>query len=449
MTRTTASGRRSVRHISPDEKLSAINRVHGGQSKASVARDMRVPESTLRGWCKSEDKIYAQVASMNAGKESGVSSTGTASVASCSPVTAGSLAASGSAHSSEDEGPPLKKMRKTLSTSVAGPSGNRVNENTENEASFDYSTLRPVIPNFLADLGLHQDTNISIMDNIVAGRFAEVIRTLNFHMAYVHHRNTVGFVDDGLQYTKTSVNGRHSTTGTLPLTQDEAQPQAAHRNSMPATLEPANTDRAVSKWLHESATWAAAVVKAQEEQRILQDQQKQHQQPLQPQQPMQPVQQQQPMQPVQHQPMQPVQQQEPMQPVQQQPEEIQPPQQQPLDYSPALPRFNRDPSAYTSRKTVAKKLPSISREVLDTVLSHNHTANVQTTLGTDENSEERAVSTAKEAIRHGEKFYKWVSNCSDPSVSVVQLIQLKSLLDNLKLPRKACISKQSRKRSIK
>lgn len=44
------------------EKLNAITRVSvGGESKASVARDIGVPESTLRGWCKNHDKISYQV----------------------------------------------------------------------------------------------------------------------------------------------------------------------------------------------------------------------------------------------------------------------------------------------------------------------------------------------------------------------------------------------------
>ncbi|KYN03621.1 PREDICTED: protein distal antenna-related-like [Cyphomyrmex costatus] len=43
------------------EKIDAINRVHSGKSKAAVARDIGVPESTLRGWCKAEQKIRIQL----------------------------------------------------------------------------------------------------------------------------------------------------------------------------------------------------------------------------------------------------------------------------------------------------------------------------------------------------------------------------------------------------
>ncbi|KAL3285626.1 hypothetical protein HHI36_000158 [Cryptolaemus montrouzieri] len=51
------AGKRPMRPLSTREKLEAIRRVHEGESKASVARDIGVPESTLRGWCKNEDKI--------------------------------------------------------------------------------------------------------------------------------------------------------------------------------------------------------------------------------------------------------------------------------------------------------------------------------------------------------------------------------------------------------
>lgn len=54
---TSKFGKRPLRSLSAHEKMDAIRRVHDGESKASVARDIGVPESTLRGWCKNEDKI--------------------------------------------------------------------------------------------------------------------------------------------------------------------------------------------------------------------------------------------------------------------------------------------------------------------------------------------------------------------------------------------------------
>ncbi|XP_013192230.2 protein distal antenna [Amyelois transitella] len=50
-------GKRPMRALTPDDKIEAIQRVNDGESKASVARDIGVPESTLRGWCKNQDKL--------------------------------------------------------------------------------------------------------------------------------------------------------------------------------------------------------------------------------------------------------------------------------------------------------------------------------------------------------------------------------------------------------
>lgn len=50
-------GKRPLRHLTAGDKIEAIQRIHDGESKASVARDIGVPESTLRGWCKNEQKL--------------------------------------------------------------------------------------------------------------------------------------------------------------------------------------------------------------------------------------------------------------------------------------------------------------------------------------------------------------------------------------------------------
>ncbi|XP_055586424.1 protein distal antenna-like isoform X2 [Uranotaenia lowii] len=50
-------GKRPLRHLTATDKVDAIQRIHDGESKASVARDIGVPESTLRGWCKNEEKL--------------------------------------------------------------------------------------------------------------------------------------------------------------------------------------------------------------------------------------------------------------------------------------------------------------------------------------------------------------------------------------------------------
>lgn len=50
--------RSTAKNLTAQEKLTAIHRVRNGESKASVARSISVPESTLRGWCKNEERIF-------------------------------------------------------------------------------------------------------------------------------------------------------------------------------------------------------------------------------------------------------------------------------------------------------------------------------------------------------------------------------------------------------
>lgn len=59
---SSSNFKRPTRSLNAIEKLKAITRVSvNGETKASVARSLGVPESTLRGWCKNQDKIRNQV----------------------------------------------------------------------------------------------------------------------------------------------------------------------------------------------------------------------------------------------------------------------------------------------------------------------------------------------------------------------------------------------------
>ncbi|XP_073818392.1 uncharacterized protein [Musca autumnalis] len=50
-------GKRPLRNMTAADKVYAIQRVRNGETKASVSRSIGVPESTLRGWCKNEQKL--------------------------------------------------------------------------------------------------------------------------------------------------------------------------------------------------------------------------------------------------------------------------------------------------------------------------------------------------------------------------------------------------------
>ncbi|XP_012235562.1 uncharacterized protein danr [Linepithema humile] len=66
------AGKRPIKPLSAQEKVNAIKRVHDGESKASVARDIGVPESTLRGWCKAQHKLFSQAKNQSSSFEGSI-----------------------------------------------------------------------------------------------------------------------------------------------------------------------------------------------------------------------------------------------------------------------------------------------------------------------------------------------------------------------------------------
>ncbi|XP_071633861.1 uncharacterized protein [Temnothorax longispinosus] len=56
-----STGKRKKTMYSPEQKLVAIDMVRDRRSKADTSRMLGISESTLRGWCKAEDKIRAQL----------------------------------------------------------------------------------------------------------------------------------------------------------------------------------------------------------------------------------------------------------------------------------------------------------------------------------------------------------------------------------------------------
>ncbi|KAL7297243.1 hypothetical protein TKK_0009647 [Trichogramma kaykai] len=73
--RASSSNKRLAKPLLPEDKLKAIEcvLVHG-QTKASVARNYRVPESTLRGWCKTHAATEKKNSKPQGEDESSVSS---------------------------------------------------------------------------------------------------------------------------------------------------------------------------------------------------------------------------------------------------------------------------------------------------------------------------------------------------------------------------------------
>jgi distal antenna len=48
--------------------------------------------------------------------------------------------------------------------------------------------------------------------------------------------------------------------------------------------------------------------------------------------------------------------------------------------------------------------------------------------------------TAADAVAHGEKFLRWLDCCSDPSITALQILQFRYLLNNVR----ACAARRAK-----
>ncbi|XP_066590691.1 protein distal antenna-like [Prorops nasuta] len=467
-------GKRPLRALSASEKMDAIQRVHEGQSKAAVARDIGVPESTLRGWCKSEHKIRGMArnsSTPDSEAHSPASSSGANNL-----VT---NVASGSANlSSEDEGPCSKKVK--LDTSIGASSSPYVTADSDadlkDKLKIDYVGLM----NSMASMRPENSSLLLQQLGLLSGATAAnalAKNLLSMSPVLTTHASTVGLVENGLQYTKSSASGnstnslqhhhhhhhhqqqqqqqnnsssskRHGISVIAPAQMDsvvakscgsrKSLPPAAEAPSTPVPASPRKTNENCgsgggSGSLQRSSSSSAKSKKdgsggsagggggsattnkkADEALWLWLTQQQQLLG------------------------------------------------QHSATFNPSINQqdgswfwqwykqcsFPLLASAPLTSTPVAKKSPSKARALLDNVLCNNNNENVKRILHDEEEEEEtlEAPITTEEAIEHGEKFFKWLDKCSEPAVTRLQIIQFKYLLDNLKTCRKKSSSlKQSRK----
>ncbi|KAK1118390.1 hypothetical protein K0M31_015090 [Melipona bicolor] len=454
-------GKRPLRALSASEKMDAIQRVHEGESKASVARDIGVPESTLRGWCKSEHKIRG-MARNSSTPDSEAHSPASSSGAN---VAAGNLAGGSANLSSEDESPCAKKPKLDQQTSVTTAGTSFVGDvcadtdvgKPDNKPKIDYvglmtsmAGMRPENSSLLLQqLGLLSSATGSLAKNLLS-----ISPSLS-------HGSAVGLVENGLQYTKSNVvgnnvaacvantannltsgNKRHTISAIAPTQIDsvvakscstrKSLPPAAEAPSTPVPASPRKTNENNSiqrsttskpKKDGNATTTTGSSGNNKKVDEALWMWLTQQQQLL---------------------------------------------GQQSASFNPSInqqdgswfwqwykqcsfPLITQTPPAPS---LVAKKSPSKARAMLDNVLCNNNNENVKRCLSMDDESAEESNGgggdmpcSTEEAIEHGEKFLKWLDKCSEPAVTRLQIIQFKYLLDNLKARRKksASSSKQSRK----
>ncbi|KYN33075.1 Protein distal antenna [Trachymyrmex septentrionalis] len=164
---------RQRRLRSPETKIQAVNRVHNGESKAAVARDIGVPESTLRGWCKSEQKLLSQLNNMRA---SGASMPGTSleQILTTSSVDNNSAVGGSSSRSTP-----------TTSQAMLGiPSTSTATERVTDEFEAGPSQKRRKIENTSAS----SSTMVNNMPS-TSGRQPMINHDANIYNSYLYHAN--------------------------------------------------------------------------------------------------------------------------------------------------------------------------------------------------------------------------------------------------------------------
>ncbi|XP_071868929.1 protein distal antenna [Bombus fervidus] len=451
-------GKRPLRALSALEKMDAIQRVHEGESKASVARDIGVPESTLRGWCKSEHKIRG-MARNSSTPDSEVHSPASSSGAN---VTSANLAVSSANLSSEDEGPCAKKLKLDQQTSVSNASTSFASDvcndsdvRPDNKPKIDYVGLMTSMA------GMRPENSSLLLQQLglLSGATGTLAKNLLSMTPTLSHGSTVGLVENGLQYTKntgnaclaninnlTNSNKRHSLSAIAPTQMDSVVAKSCStRKSLPpaaeapSTLVPASPrktnetnsiPRSSSKPRKDGNTSSGSSNNKKVDEALW----------------LWLTQQQQLL------------------------------GQQSANFNPSINQqdgswfwqwykqcsFPLMTSTHTVPSPVARRSPSKTRAMLDNVLCSNNSENVLRNVNIEESAAAAAAaptenheangddvpSSSEEAIRHGEKFLKWLMDkCSSPSVTRLQVMQFKYLLDNLKAYRKksSSSSKQSRK----
>ena len=235
-------GKRPIRSLSIPEKMDAITRVRSGESKASVARDIGVPESTLRGWCKAENKIRSLA---NRGSSPHSNPTSPASSNSTEPVV--NQASSLSSGEDDDLGRAAASKRRRLDKRHAVPSTSSYSpphnsEHVEITPKIDYMNN---LINSLMNNG--RSDNTMILQQLAAQNAAHLTKSFlalqGNGMTNTLIPQAVGLVENGLQYTRSNnghLNKRHSLASAshysaiAPTTQMDTK---ASRKSLPAAAE--------------------------------------------------------------------------------------------------------------------------------------------------------------------------------------------------------------------
>lgn len=440
-------GKRPARNLSASEKLEIIARVHNGESKASVARNIGVPESTLRGWCKTEHKLRNMARNSSATPDSEANSS-----------SGSNPQQPGPSHLSSDEeidaapasAPSAAKKQRLIDMEeclgLADRHRQQVRETNVglNGLGYEYASqfLSAMMASgvrgtdsmmLLQQMGLLASKGVPGMSRLMG---MPALQALTAGAAASSSSSTtsqsVGLVENGLQYSKSSAgsskhsaanSGKGSSLVTIPPSSrsgddlgDRSAPtdppatQSSRKTSDPGVSNGAipkhygsprssskkengtnpGSQEEVLRWLKEhhpmnEATKASAKAPAADE----------------------------------------------------------------LSQSPKsfFSWYQKD--VMSSSGSRASYSPSKTKALLDNMLGN--TENINSNLPTpSENGQGPKVKkriSSEEAVQYGEMFFDYLSTCSDPMVTRVHIMQLEHILANLKLSQqcRSSRSKHSRK----
>lgn len=75
---------------------------------------------------------------------------------------------------------------------------------------------------------------------------------------------------------------------------------------------------------------------------------------------------------------------------------------------------------YSKNLIINEKLFTLKMVLSNTKSTSSNGHNIQMS-----DEEDEPPATAAEAVRHGEKFLRWLECCSDPSVTALQILQFR------------------------
>lgn len=406
------AGKRPLRSLTAHEKLDAIRRVHDGESKASVARDIGVPESTLRGWCKNEDKIsYLSRQSSpetddsihlepkekkNKIEDNGPFNLSLKVRASYSPPTADAAGFNGKAPVAATTATVEGEKDTKLSANSATQDTPKSTQMTERERN------RAELARLSIELGLNRPEMFNSKSST-----SNTIADLSTNIGLLAQWNTLLLQQQQQQKTSAKKNTSVEAT-TFPITPSSllTYVKPDQKAKLPKVDPPKSVEDSVWYWLNQQAMLglsqtsitSPATTTANDLPTTTQANGSSYQnsswfwkwykqfastQIVHP-----------PNKPILYQQL----------------------------------TKDKDVNTENLQNEEKPKSSTKARAVLDNLLLHNN--NNVASLNKKECGEEDLSQT--EAIEHGEKFLKWLECCGDPSVTAMQIMQLKSLLNNIK-----------------